>query len=235
MSRSPRLAYTSLAVIAVVAALFVQSAHGWLSDPVPDRAQQARPDGFRGAVERIGPKLRKRMSGVSWHEGCPVGLGELRLVRATYVDFHGRDRQGAVVVAERYAEGMLKVLRRLWVKGFPIRRMELIDRYGGDDHRSMAHDNTSAFNCRFVAGTSDWSRHAYGEAIDINPRENPYVSGSHVSPPEGRPYADRSPRRPGMIFRRDVVTNSFERILGWEWGGLWPQPTDYQHLSADGT
>ena len=113
--------------------------------------------------------------------------------------------------------------------------MELIDRYGGDDHRSMAHDNTSAFNCRVVAGTDRWSRHAYGDAIDINPRENPYVSGSHVSPPEGAPYADRSDKRKGMIFRNDVVTNSFERIIGWEWGGLWPNPTDYQHLSATGT
>ena len=193
------------------------------------------PDGFRGGVEPLSPKLRKRMTGVSWHRGCPVGLGDLRLVRATYVDFHGRDRQGAVVVAAPHADGMLKVLRRLWAKGFPIRRMELIDRYGGDDHRSMARDNTSAFNCRFVNGTTRWSRHAYGAAFDINPRENPYVSGSYVSPPQGRPYADRSRRRPGMIAAGDVVTGSFERILDWEWGGRWPGPTDYQHLSVDGT
>ena len=76
--------------------------------------------------------------------------------------------------------------------GYPIRRMELIDRYDADDHRSMNADNTSAFNCRFVAGTSAGRTHAYGLAIDINPVENPYVSGSHVSPPAGAPFADRS-------------------------------------------
>jgi hypothetical protein len=38
-----------------------------------------------------------------------------------------------------------------------------------------------------------------------------------------------------MVFKHDAVTNSFERILGWRWGGLWPNPTDYQHFSADGT
>jgi hypothetical protein len=174
------------------------------------------------------------MTGKSWHRGCPVGLGDLRVVHATYVDFGGRSRQGTLVVHERYARPMLKALRRLHAKRFPIRRMELIDRYDGDDHRSMAHDNTSAFNCRFVNGTSRWSNHAYGKAIDVNPVENPYVSGSFVSPPEGRSFADRGDRREGMIFRGDLVTSSFERILGWKWGGLWSNPTDFQHLSVDG-
>ena len=68
--------------------------------------------------------------------------------------------------------------------------MKLIDAYGADDHRSMNADNTSAFNCRFVAGTSRWSQHAYGRAIDLNPIENPYVSGSATSR-----------RRPGAATR----------------------------------
>lgn len=232
MSRRRHIA-AAAAAAALLCAAAPQPTPAW--DAPPQTRASTRPDAFRGGVEPISPKLRERMTGVTWREGCPVGLGKLRLVRATYVDFEGRPRQGSVVVRDRYARGVLQVLRRMYAKGFPIRRMELIDRYGGDDHRSMRHDNTSAFNCRFVNGTSRWSEHAYGEAIDINPRENPYVSGSLVSPPEGAPYADRSLKRPGMIFRRDVVTGSFERILGWKWGGLWPQPTDYQHLSAGGT
>jgi hypothetical protein len=40
--------------------------------------------------------------------------------------------------------------------------MELIDAYGADDHRSIRADNTSAFNCRFVAGHPGvWSQHAF--------------------------------------------------------------------------
>lgn len=193
-------------------------------------------DSFEGSVEELSPKLRDRMEGKSWHEGCPVGLGDLRLVHADHWDFDGDEQRGELVVHERYADGIVDVLRRLHAKRFPIRRMELIDRYDADDHKSMAADNTSAFNCRFVAGTTRWSMHAYGKAIDINPRENPYVSGDHVSPPEGRPFADRKPRRPGMIFKRGVVTNSFERILGWEWLGVPGNGyRDYQHLSSNGT
>lgn len=195
----------------------------------------AKPAGFEGSVERLSPKLRKRMRGVSWHEGCPVGLGKLRLLRVNHIDFDGRKRRGRLVVHERYARGMVKVLRRAFAKRFAIRRMELIDRYGGDDHRSMARDNTSAFNCRLVNGTSRWSMHAYGKAIDVNPRENPYVSGDFVSPPEGRPYADRRPRRKGMLYRNDPVANAMDRIIGWEWGGGWSGARDYQHFSSNGT
>jgi poly-gamma-glutamate synthesis protein (capsule biosynthesis protein) len=111
--------------------------------------------------------------------------------------------------------------------------MRLIEDYGADDHRSMAADNTSAFNGRYVSGTRRWSMHAYGIAIDLNPVENPYVSGSYVSPREGRIYADRSLRRRGMIRSRGAVVRAFADI-GWEWGGYWRPTRDYQHFSANG-
>lgn len=219
------LAPTLLAALAVLGA---PAAAG------SDRA----PQGFEGSAERLSSSLRERMTGSSWREGCPVGLGELRLVRVSHWDFRGDVERGELVIHERYAKGVVDVMRRLFAKRFPIRRMELIDRYGADDHRSMAHDNTSAFNCRFVAGTTRWSMHAYGKAIDVNPRENPYVAGDQVSPPEGAPYADRRPARDGMIFRDGPVVRSFARIIGWEWLGA-PSSgrsyRDYQHLSADGT
>ena len=63
--------------------------------------------------------------------------------------------------------------------------MRLVDDFGADDAASMAGDNTSAFNCRSVAGTRVWSEHAYGRAIDVNPVENLYVSRSGVYPTGG--------------------------------------------------
>jgi hypothetical protein len=98
----------------------------------------------------------------------------------------------------------------------------------------MNADNTSAFNCRYVAGTTRWSMHAYGTAVDLNPIENPYVTGSgHVSPPAGGPYANRSRDAKGMVHRGDLVVRAFRRI-GWKWGGNWEWPRDYQHFSASG-
>ena len=50
----------------------------------------------------------------------------------------------------------------------------------GKDPRSTNADNTSAFNCRLVEGTHDWSMHAYGLAVDINPCENVYIDGARL-------------------------------------------------------
>jgi D-alanyl-D-alanine carboxypeptidase len=180
---------------------------------------------------KIPPELRARMT--SWHRGCPRPVSKLRLVRTSYWGLDGRAHQGKLIVAKRWGGPILRVLRRLYSIRFPIRRMRLPEAYGSDDDRLGDADVTSAFNCRFVEGTSTWSEHAYGRAIDINPRENPYVAGSHVSPKLGRWFLDRSKRRPGMIHSGDRVVRTFASI-GWRWGGHWRYPKDYMHFSSSG-
>ena len=189
---------------------------------------------FHGSVHRIGPELGQRMTGVSWHPGCPVGLNQLRLLKLSVWGFDERVHRGRLVVNEDAARPMLTVMHRLFQLRFPIRRMRLVDAYGADDHRSMEADNTSAFNCRFVAGTDRWSEHANGRAIDVNPIENPYADGDgYVSPPQGAPFADRSRRAKGLIHRGGPVVAAFAAV-GWEWGGNWAWPKDFQHFSATG-
>jgi hypothetical protein len=198
-----------------------------------EAAASAKIPRFDGAASRLDTETRERITGSSWHPGCPVGLGDLRLLRLTYIGFDGEAHGGRMVVHRDVAGPVLHAMRSLYRHRFPIRRMRLVDAYGADDHRSMNADNTSAFNCRFVAGTTRWSEHAFGRAIDLNPIENPYVSGSHVSPPAGRPYADRSRHAPGMVHHGDRAFRAFAQV-GWEWGGDWPAAKDYQHFSATG-
>jgi D-alanyl-D-alanine carboxypeptidase-like protein len=189
--------------------------------------------GFRAAVSQITPGLARRMTGSSWRTGCPVGLRDLRLVRASYHGFDGRIQTGELIVHRDVTSAVVAVLEKLYAARFPIRRMEPIDAFGGSDYRSIEADNTSAFNCRPVAGTSRWSEHAYGRAIDLNPLENPYVSGGRTSHPRSVRYLDRSRSRPGMIHPDDAVVRAFASV-GWGWGGSWPVTKDYQHFSADG-
>jgi hypothetical protein len=189
---------------------------------------------FQGRAEPIDPATRARMSGVSWHPGCPVGFVRLRLLTVSHWGFDGRVHRGRLVVNRDAAGAMLRAMRSLFELGYPIRRMRLVDAYGGDDHRSMDADNTSAFNCRTVAGSGVWSEHAYGRALDLNPRENPYVTASgYVSPPAGAPFVDRRQRAKGLIHGGGPVVAAFA-AAGWEWGGDWPWPRDYQHFSASG-
>ena len=189
---------------------------------------------YRATVERLDHATRREMTGVSWHRGCPVPLRALRVLHVTIWGFDRAAHRGELIVHRRWAEELALVFRRIYRDRFAIRRMRPVDRYDGDDRRSMRADNTSAFNCRFVAGTSRWSQHAYGRAIDLNPVENPYVAGDHVSPRAGRRFADRSLDRRGMVHRGDVVWRAFHR-LGWGWGGSWSFAQDYQHFSSTGT
>jgi hypothetical protein len=181
-----------------------------------------------------GPKLRAQMTGVSWRSACPIPLSRLRLLTVRHYGFDGSVRTGRLVVNSGVAEKVLSVFRRLYERRFPIRRMELVDRYGGSDFASIEADNTSAFNCRPVAGTSRWSLHAYGLAIDVNPIENPYVTAAGTtSHRASRPYLDRSKRRPGMAYEDGALVAAFDAI-GWGWGGRWTGVKDYQHFSSTG-
>jgi hypothetical protein len=174
------------------------------------------------------------MKGVSWRPGCPVPLHDLRVVTATHHGFDGRDHAGWLIVHRDVASRILSVLRRLYADGFPIRRMTPIDNYGGSDFRSIEADNTSAFNCRFVDGTTRYSEHAYGRAIDINPIENPYVTrAGTTSHRASAPYLRRTPFRAGMAAEGHALVRSFDGI-GWGWGGRWSGAKDYQHFSASG-
>jgi poly-gamma-glutamate synthesis protein (capsule biosynthesis protein) len=189
----------------------------------------ALPGGYHARVTPIPSTMHL----VSWHRGCPVPLRDLRLIKLSYWGFDGKEHEGELVAHRDAADDLVRVFRRLYAVRYPIRRMRRIDFYGASDDRSLVADNTSAFNCRPVAGTTRWSEHAYGRAIDINPVENPYVIGNHVSPESGRRYADRSKRLPGMIHDGDAVVRAFAAV-GWGWGGHWRSPTDYQHFSASG-
>ena len=192
-----------------------------------------------GASSAVGaaPAFTGRVEPVRWADlrfsyrtGCPVGPSQLRTVSVSHWGFDGKPRVGRVVVAKRLAPRVLAVFRTLWEAKFPIRRLQPVSAYRGSDDASMAADNTSGFNCRFVGGTSRWSMHAYGEAIDVNPVENPYVRGSTVSPPAGRAYLDRSRNRPGMAVRGGVLVRAFA-AAGWRWGASFG---DYQHFSTTG-
>jgi hypothetical protein len=171
----------------------------------------------------------------TYRGGCPVRPSQLRLLRLSYWGFDGRSHTGELIVNRRVVDDVVAVFRRVYAARFPIRRMVLVTRYRGNDNASMAADNTSAFNCRRIPGsrTRSWSMHAYGEAIDINPVENPYVVGDRVLPAAGRRYLDRTRRRPGMVVAGGVVVRAFAAV-GWKWGGHWTSALDYQHFSTTG-
>ncbi len=168
--------------------------------------------------------------------GCgPVGPERLRRLRLSFWGFDGRPHVGTIVVHESVVTDVETVFRTLFQERFPIRQMQPVDAYRGSDPDSMAADNTSAFNCRAAVapGPVHWSAHAYGQAVDVNTVENPYLDGTAVLPPAGAAYRDRSRYRPGMAVPGGLLVAAFAAV-GWKWGGRWPSSQDYQHFSRTG-
>jgi hypothetical protein len=182
----------------------------------------------------VAPVSAKEL-GASWRAGCPVGPAQLRRLTVSYVGFDGRAHTGELIVNRAVTGDARAILRRLYRSRFPIRRMQPVSAYGGSDDRSMAADNTSGFNCRAAVapGPKRWSVHAYGEAIDVNPAENPYLEGGRVLPPAGSAFRDRSHYRPGMAVAGGVLVRAFA-ASGWLWGGRWTSSPDWQHFSKTG-
>jgi hypothetical protein len=177
----------------------------------------------------------------SWRPGCPVPPSMLRKIHINRFNYKKRIARGTIVVRAVQAGDIVKVLTAALAERFPIRSLKPTDRYydGGrrtpmeSDKASMRAGNTSAFNCRPVVGNPyRVSQHSYGNAVDINTIENPYVTGSKVYPEGSREYLDRSPYRRGMILKGGVVASRM-RNLGWLWGARWSHP-DYQHFSSNG-
>jgi hypothetical protein len=170
-------------------------------------------------------------AGGYWHRGCPVPLSGLRLLRVSYRGFDGRSHAGRLVVNARAAQPLARVFAQLYGLHFPIRRMGPLPLNG---------DVTASFSCRQAVpspctggtGTGSWSMHAYGLAVDVNPRENPYVGCGQSRDPATRRYFDRSHHRRGMVTPRAI--QAF-RSVGWGWGGSWVGNTkDYMHFSSTG-
>ena len=166
----------------------------------------------------------------TYRAGCPVKPSSLRLLQLNYWGFDGKVHRGELILRDAAVQKMITVWTSTFASKFPIRQMRRVDVFGGSDVKSMAADNTSAFNCRRVTGDPySLSPHSYGWAIDINTVENPYLAANGVwYPSNGLAYRNRSVSRPGMLFASSVATKQLI-AQGYFWGAGWRKP-DYQHF-----
>jgi hypothetical protein len=174
-----------------------------------------------------------RRTNLAWFPGCPVGLADLRLLQLSFWGFDGIPHTGQLVVNESVAADVVEVFRRLYAVHFPIEEMRLVTKADLDAPPTGDGNVTAAYACRPVRGSTEWSAHAYGLAIDVDPFTNPYKNGDLVLPELASSYLDRSWRRPGMIFADGPVVKAFTDV-GWTWGGTFHSVLDLQHFSANG-
>ena len=98
-------------------------------------------------------------------------------------------------------------------------------KYDANDEASMQDNNSSAANYRVIAGTDRLSLHAFGFALDLNPRDNPVQKNGETLQPQG---AVRNLEDPQTLIEDHPVVKWLEE-RGWEWAGAWQEPYQDNH------
>jgi 5-hydroxyisourate hydrolase-like protein (transthyretin family) len=200
---------------------------------LPDQPR-AKGSGPNPVVTRIPDRVWRQLTGITWHRGCPVGRAGLRLIRVNYYDYSGYRRRGELVVAAGAVGKFVGALRDIHARQLPMRSMYRVDRFGwssrlrgGNDYKSMAAGNTSAFNCRSVVNRPGvQSPHSWGRSFDINTWENPYHSATGWVPNSW--WAARShPRVAWRSGEHPMVEILRRNGFSWTYG-----TSDSQHFDA---
>lgn len=168
-----------------------------------------------------------RINGISFKENDLIKREDLCLVKIKHFNFLGQVIDGELIVNKDISDDVIYIFKELYKAKYPVEKVSLVDNYAADDNLSMEDNNTSAFNFRYISGTKTLSKHAYGRAIDINPKYNPCISISNglsiMEPANGIMDTEY------MIRKNDLCYNLFTE-RGFEWGGDWENPKDYQHF-----
>ena len=205
------------------------------AQPSPPAARPSSAPTASPSSERFAPPAVTGVTaadlGATWRAGCPVGPDDLRRVELDYLGFDGRVQRGALVVNRDVVDDVIAIFADLLRQRYPIATMRTVDNYpGAEDELSMRDNNTSAFNCRPLPGSTAWSLHAYGRAVDVNPLINPYIDkAGDLQPATARQYLDRTRDEPGLLRAGSPAVAAFTD-RGWRWGGAWSDPIDYQHF-----
>lgn len=182
---------------------------------------------------KIEDEIFLRIEGKSFGEDCTVDREELRYVKVLHYGFDKQVYVGELIVNQEIARDITDIFFELFEAAYPIEKIRLIDEYEADDEKSMTDNNTSSFNFRKIAGSTQLSKHARGLAIDINPLYNPYVKGSSeamvVQPAAGKSYVNREVEGDYYIKTGDLCYEAFAK-RGFLWGGDWNTVKDYQHF-----
>jgi len=194
----------------------------------PDHLPPPSTSDWQVSVDEVPDDVLARST---WSPECPVPREDLRWVRVVFWGFDGEPHTGELLLHADAVAAVVEGFRVLHERRFPIEEMRVVTRADLDAPPTGDGNNTTAFVCRPTRGSTSWSEHALGRAVDVNPFHNPYVKGDVVLPELATAYADRAALRPGMLTADDVAGFL---AAGWGWGGHWRSFADWMHLSATG-
>ena len=171
--------------------------------------------------------LEKALEGIK----IPASIKkQISLIEVDFWGYDGKKHRGQLLVNSELKDEIRNIFKELYQVKFPIEKIIPVCVYSWSDDLSMNDNNTSCFNYRKVKNSEHLSMHAYGRALDINPKNNPFIHNNRKEPVNG----SYSPKSTGTITANSKVVKIFKKY-GWKWGGDWIHSKDYQHFYKNKT
>lgn len=155
----------------------------------------------------------------------------MALLEVTHHTFNGEIETGSIIIHELVLQDVRHFFKEAFALKFPIHSIIPVSEFRWSDDASCFANNSSGQNMRYL-DDGRMSKHGIGCAFDINPRQNPCfvldeetLQLDRIIPWDGT-YV---PGTDGTLQKGDPLVNLMLE-LGWQWGGNWTFPKDYQHF-----
>lgn len=157
-------------------------------------------------------------------------LEKQRIIDVLYYSFDGQIHQGQIVIDIDLMEDVIGAFNLILDLKFPVGMVkpaanESLAISEGQDVLISNLNLSAGFCYRNKTEKEEFSNHAFGRAIDINPYLNPYIRGNVIVPP-GAVY---DPNQAGTLTPNYPIVKYFKE-KGWNWGGEWTDRKDYMHF-----
>jgi len=153
-------------------------------------------------------------------------LNELTLIPVRYYSTDNKIHMGQLLTNKEIADNLIEIFDFILKLKFPIAHVIPIVKYDWDDNKSMTDNNSYSFCYR----NTEFSKHAIGMAVDINPFFNPMRWKDdykyRVNKPIGAVY---NPARQGTFSASNPVVLEFEKH-GFRWGHNFTTKFDDHHF-----
>jgi len=156
-------------------------------------------------------------------------IDQLELITVHYYSTDNKIHRGQLLTNKLIVNDLREIFKDMLQCRFPVEKVIPIVKYNWDDEASMNDNNTYSFCYR----NAEYSKHALGLAIDINPAFNPNRWRSEFSyrtdKPEGAVY---NPDRPGTFTPNHRIVLLF-RDKGFLWGRYFKRNNDDHHFEKN--
>lgn len=153
-------------------------------------------------------------------------IDQLELITVHYYSMDGKIHQGQLLTNKLIASDLRQIFKEILQYRFPVAKVIPVVKYNWNDEASMNDNNSYSFCYR----NAEYSKHALGLAIDINPMQNPNRWKTEFSyrkdKPEGAVY---NPINPGTFSQNHRIVLLF-RDKGFLWGRYYKRNNDDHHF-----